>query len=98
MPSPSTGRDRLRMLDDTPGTPLGSAPDELDPLRESIYESLQELPRGIIGQIPLFVKQFRRATDVGLGLLHRRNVQEHERLSQMMVGSERRERPGRHAD
>src|SRR3954466_7905214 len=98
MPSPSTGRDRLGMLDDTPGRLLGSAPDKLDPLRESIYEGLQELLRRIIGEIPRFVKQFRCAADVCLRLLHRRNVQEHERLSQMMVGSERRERAGGDAD
>src|SRR5256885_12448382 len=98
MPAPATGRDRLGMLDDTPDTLLGSAPDELDPLREGLPESLQELPGGIIGEIRRFVKQFRRATYVGLGLLHRRNVQKHERLSQMMVGAEARERTRRDTD
>src|SRR4051794_11401821 len=98
MPAPATGKDRFAILNDTPKRRSGSAADELDPLRERVGESLQKLFGGFVGQVAGVVEQLCRAANVGLRLLHGRDVQEYECLPQVVVGAEGGDGAGRDAD
>ena len=49
-------------------------------------------------ELAAFVEQFRGAADIGFRLLHHRDVEEDERLAQVMVRAEPADRAGRDAD
>ncbi len=51
------------------------------PGRESRQVLVQEATRGFIGDIAMIVKELVHATDIGLGLLQHRDIQEHQRLA-----------------
>src|SRR4051812_15672650 len=70
----------------------------LDPRSERCSELTQELARALVLQLAARVEQIRSASDVGFRLLHHRDVQEHERLAQMMVCTESADCTRRHAD
>src|SRR5258708_38998526 len=59
---------------------------------------LNELARFLVGQRALTIEQRRRVAYVRLWLLHRRHVEEHERLAQMMVCPEGAKGAERDAD
>src|SRR6266481_5424078 len=63
--------------------------DELsDPAGEGLHELLQKFLRAGVREIARVVEELRRTADIGFRLLQRRDVEEDERLAQMMVGAE----------
>src|SRR5205814_2031041 len=70
----------------------------LDPLRERVQELLQEVARRVVYQRTARVEELGGFANVGLGLRHRRHVEEYQRLPQMVVRAERANRSGRNAD
>src|SRR4029077_12798977 len=73
-------------------------PDRLDPIRERLHELLQEFAGAVADEIAMFIEELIGMTDIGFGLLHGRHVQKHERLSQMMIGTEGPDRARRTAN
>ena len=67
-------------------------------MRECVQELLQEVARRVVGQRTARVEELGGFANVGLGLRHRRHVEEYERLPQMVVRAERANRSGRNAD
>ena len=57
-------------------------------MRERLQIFVEELARRILRQGAFFIEQRRRAADVSLGLLQRRHVEEHERLSEVVIRAE----------
>src|SRR6266851_3325840 len=72
--------------------------DRLDPFRERLHEFLQEFAGTIVDELAMFIEELVGMADISFGLLHRRHVQKHERLPQMMVGAESPDRARRTAD
>src|SRR5713101_1967819 len=72
--------------------------DRLDPIRERLHELLQEFAGTIVDELAMFIEELVGMADIGFGLLHGRHVQEHERLPQMMIGTEGPNRARRTAD
>src|SRR5712671_5610555 len=73
-------------------------PDRLDPFRERLHELLQEFTGAVADELAMLIEQLVGMADIGFGLLHGRHVQEHERLPQMMIGTEGPDRARRTAD
>ncbi len=69
---------------------LASRSDRLDPFRERLHELLQEFSGTIVDELAMFIEELVGMADIGFGLLHGRHVQKHERLPQMMIGTEGR--------
>src|SRR3984893_6821752 len=72
--------------------------DLLDPIRERLHELLQEFPGAVADELAMFIEELVGMADIGFGLLHGRHVQKHERLPQMMIGTEGPDRARRAAD
>src|SRR5450755_17365 len=70
----------------------------VDPLRERLHELVHELPRCVVGDRPRVAEHLGCAADIGLGLRHGRNVEEHQRLAKVVIGAERAQSPGREAE
>lgn len=66
----------------------------LDPFGIGLHEAFQEFSGAVIDQFAARIEQFVGAADISLRLRHRRDVQKHERLTQMMIGSEPPMPPG----
>jgi hypothetical protein len=73
------------------------APDRLDPIRERLHELLQEFAGTIINELATFIEELVGTANIGFGLLHGRHVQKHQRLPQMMIGTEGPDRARRAA-
>ncbi len=69
-----------------------------DPCGERLHETLQEFAYTVVDELAVGGEQFISAADIGLRLRHRRHVEKHQRLTQMMVGAEPADRAGRSAD
>src|SRR3984893_16715595 len=67
---------------------LALRPGRLDPIRERLHELLQEFAATIVDELAMFIEQLVGIADIGFGLLHGRHVQEHQRLPQMIIGTE----------
>src|ERR1700761_8227408 len=77
---------------------LASRSNRLDPVRKRLHDPPQECAGAVTDQRAMFVKQLVDMTDIGFRLLHSRHVEEHERLSQMMIGAESPDRARRAAN
>jgi hypothetical protein len=73
-------------------------PAGIDPRRERLQKPPQEAASALVGQFSLSVEQIGRLADAGFRLLHRRRVQEHQRVAQVMVRADCAERSGQGAD
>jgi hypothetical protein len=80
------GRPRL------PQDALASRPDPLDPIRKRLHEVLQKFACTIVDELAMFIERLVGMADIGFGLLHGRQVQKHQRLPEMMIGTEGRRR------
>src|ERR1700704_2356673 len=78
--------------------PLASRSDRLDPICERLHELLQEFSGTVVDELALLIEQLIGMADIGFGLLHGRHVQKHQRLPQMMIGTEGPDRARRAAD
>src|SRR4051812_7912544 len=78
--------------------PLAFRSCRLDPIRERLHELLQEFAGAVADELAMFIEELVGMADISFGLLHRRHVQKHERLPQMMVGAESPDRARRTAD
>lgn len=66
-----------------------------DPCGIGPYEILQELPRAVIDELAIPVEQLVRTAEIRFRLGHRGNVEENERLTQMVIRSESAHGAGR---
>src|SRR5437667_12841865 len=77
--------------------PLPLKPDRLDPIRERLHELLQEFAGAVVDELAMFIEELVGMADISFRLLHGRHVQKHERLPQMMIGTEGPDRARRAA-
>jgi len=66
-----------------------------DPVRKGLEEFAQKSTHRFVGQGPRLVEQFVRAANIGLGLLHCGDIEEYQRLSQVMIRAKSADRAGR---
>ena len=71
---------------------MASGSDSLDPLRERLHELLQEFASAVADELAMLVEQLVDMAEIGLRLLQGWHVQKHERLPEMMIGAEARDR------
>src|SRR6266849_3801684 len=86
-------RSRRRASD---ALPLRS--DRPDPIGKRLHELLQEFAGAVADELAMFIEQLVGMADIGFGLLHGWHIQKHERLPQMMIGTEGPDRARRSAD
>src|SRR6266567_7292573 len=78
--------------------PSDARSDRLDPIRERLHELLEEFAGAVVDELTMFIEELVGMADIGFGLLHGRHVQKHERLPEMMIGTEGPDRARRTAD
>src|SRR5690606_39434966 len=68
------------------------------PTFKRVKKFLHELPCRIAYKFSVLVEQFFRIANIRFRLLHGRNVEEHERLAEVVVGTKSSHRPLRNTD
>ena len=68
--------------------------DRLDPIRERMHEVVLEYSSAVADELAMFIGM----AGVGLGLLHGRHVQKHERLPRTIIRTEGPDRARRAVD
>src|SRR5258708_7343165 len=81
-----------------PSDALALRSDRLDPIRERLHELLQKFAVAVADELAMFIEKLVGMADIGLGLLHGRYVQKHQRLPEMMIGTEGPDRARRTTD
>ena len=60
----------------------------IGPSSEGLHEALQEFAGSFVGKLTVYIEKLVCPANISLRLLHRRNVEKDERLSQMVIRPE----------